>query len=277
MTIHFHGSPITGGKGDLMARTAYRGSGAFVSYAHPRQINLALEVADAVCIDNGAFSKKNTGKETDWKGFYEKFLPRFIDHEKLRFFVIPDDIGGDDAENDRLISELPDHLKHKGAPVWHLHESIDRFVHLANEWEYVCIGSSGEYYSVRSEKWRKRMDDAFNAIAQKGYSAKIHGLRMLDGRVLGNYPLDQADSTNLAINAPKWLCKHVAMTIESCRMQTHQSRWADTSDPKQALELLIQSGGTKEEMLAQRCAILKSCVEAVKPPSLSDWLNSTNC
>lgn len=277
MTIHFHGSPITGGKGDMMARVAYRGAGAFVSYAHPKQINMTLEVADTVCIDNGAFSKKNTGRETDWNGFYNDFLPRFIDHPKLRFFVIPDDISGNDQENDRLIRELPAHLKHKGAPVWHLHESIDRLVHLANEWEYVCLGSSGEYYSIRSPKWRARMDEAFNALISRGYSAKLHGLRMLDGRVLGNYPLDQADSTNIAINAPKWLCKHVQMTIEACRMQTHFSKWVETTDPKVALDNLISSGGTKEQMLSQRCAILKACIESVKPPSKSDWLNSTNC
>ena len=65
MTIHFHGSPITGGKGNILARTAYTNGGAFVSFAHPQQIELAFEVANSVCIDNGAFSKKNSGRYTD--------------------------------------------------------------------------------------------------------------------------------------------------------------------------------------------------------------------
>ena len=276
MTIHFHGSPITGGKGNILAMAAYTNGGAFVSFAHPQQIELAFEVANSVCIDNGAFSKKNSGRDTDWHKFYNSFLPRFIERDKLRFFVIPDDISGNDKENDRLIAELPRNLRHKGAPVWHMHESLDRLVHLANEWEYVCIGSSGEYYSIRSEKWKRRMNDAFDTLIQKGYTAKIHGLRMLDGRVLGNYPLDQADSTNLAINAPKWICKYVDMTIEACRAQTHRDAWVATSDPKVALEQLIADGGTKEQMLAQRCAILRNCIEAVRPPSKDSW-NSTFC
>lgn len=280
MTIHFHGSPITGGKGGSVASVAHSGAGAFVSYAHTQQINLAFDKADTVCIDNGAFSKKNTGRQTDWNGYYNQFLPKWIDHPKLRFFVIPDDISGDDQENDRLIAECPKHLKHKGAPVWHMHESIDKFTHLCNEWEHVCIGSSGEYFSLRSVKWKARMREALEALALTGYTAKLHGLRMLDGRVLGNYPLDQADSTNLAINVGKWKAKYVDMTIEACRMHTHPTRWTHTDDVDEAMRMLIDGGGTREQMMAQRCAILKSCIEAVKPPSFKEWIervNSTNC
>lgn len=271
MTIHFHGSPITGGKGGAVAKVAHSGSGAFVSYAHPQQINIAFEYADTVCIDNGAFSKKNSGRQVDWNGFYNEFLPKFIDNEKLRFFVIPDDISGDDKENDRLINELPRHLKHKAAPVWHMHESIDRLVHLSKEWEYVCIGSSGEYFSIRSVKWKRRMNDAFDALIGKGYTAKIHGLRMLDGRVLGNYPLDQADSTNLAINVGKYRHKYPQITIEACRSQTHNSRWIETDDVDKAIKVFIDNGGNLQDMIKARCAILKRAIESVKPPKVNDW------
>lgn len=272
MTIHFHGSPITGGKGGAIASVAHRGAGAFVSYAHPQQIDIAFESADTVCIDNGAFSKKNSGKETDWKGFYEKFLPKYIDNPKLRFFVIPDDISGDERANDLLIKHLPKDLVHKASPVWHMHEPIQRLIKLSNEWEYVCIGSSGEYFSIRSEKWKLRMKQAFLGLASAGYIAKLHGLRMLDGRVLGNYPLNQADSTNLAINVGKYKAKYPDLTLEACKMQTHHSKWIDTLDPEVAYQNLLVNGGTKEEMLAQRCAILKGCIESVKPLTMEAWL-----
>lgn len=272
MTTHFHGSPITGGKGSFVASVAHNGAGAFVSYAHPQQIKVAFESADTVCLDNGAFSKNNTGRETNWRGFYEEFLPQWIENEKLRFFVIPDDISGDERLNDQLIEQLPVDLKHKACPVWHMHEPVERLVRLCNEWEYVCIGSSGEYFSIRSTKWKSRMEEAFLKLYKTGYSAKIHGLRMLDGRVLGNYPLNQADSTNLAINVGKFKAKYIDLTIEACRMQTHPSKWVSTNDPEIAYQTLLKNGGSREEMLGQRCAVLKQCIESVKPPTIEEWI-----
>ena len=267
MTIHFHGSPITGGKGTLVAETAYRGAGAFVSYAHPRQINLAFDVADAVCIDNGAFSKKNSGRETNWNGFYE-FVEEHYHKNKMRFFVVPDDITGSEELNDELIRSIPSSFKGKAAPVWHMHESIEKLIRICSEWEYICIGSSGEYFSLRSEKWKMRMDEAFKAIAKNNCSARIHGLRMLDGRILGNYPLNQADSTNIAINVGKFKQKYPQITIECCRVQVHRSKFIDTDDVDFAYEQMINNGGSRESMMAMRCAILKGAIESVIPPSI---------
>lgn len=275
MTTHFHGSPITGGKGSLVAETAYRGAGAFVSYAHPRQIDLAFNVADTVCIDNGAFSKKNSGRETNWSGFYD-FLEKYYDEDKLRFFVVPDDISGSEEINDILIKSIPKSFMNKAAPVWHMHESIDKLVRLASEWEYVCLGSSGEYFSLRSTKWKARMNDAFDAIIKNKCAAKIHGLRMLDGRVLGNYPLSQADSTNIAINVGKFKHKYPDITIECCRAQVHRSKWVNTDSVEYAYDQMISNGGSRESMMAMRCAILKGAIESVRPPNIFEW-NSTNC
>ena len=270
MTIHFHGSPIWGAKGKI-ARIAHTGSGAFVSFERPDQIRLAFDCADTVCIDNGAFSKFNSGKVQDWNDYYDRFIPKWFDNDKLRFFVIPDDITGDECDNDKLISQLPQDLKKKAAPVWHMHESIDRLIRLCENWEWVCLGSSGEFASVRSAAWKARIREAFLTIKNLELPTKLHGLRMLDGRVLGNYPLDSADSTNLACNIPKYLVINKAVTIEACRRSVHQSRWIDTSDVHHAIEQCLSNGGSKDGILTERCAILKSCVEAVKPPSMSEW------
>lgn len=48
------------------------------------------------------------------------------------------------------------------------------------------------------------MDEVFTEIyINRNLKVKIHGLRMLDVRVLGMYPFASADSTNVAVNVPK--------------------------------------------------------------------------
>ncbi len=57
--IHYHGGPITP---DTCALKAWKGRHAFISFAHPGQINLASEYCQSFALDNGAF--------TAWKGAY---------------------------------------------------------------------------------------------------------------------------------------------------------------------------------------------------------------
>ncbi len=240
MTIHYHGLPIWGGSGEV-CKIAIGTAGAFVSYVRPDQIRLAFQHADSVAIDNGAFSYWKSNKVPDWTAFY-KWLDRFYNEPKLSFFVIPDVIEGGEADNDRLISTMPVQFIDKASPVWHLHESIERLVRLCENWPRVCLGSSGEYAVIRTKKWHARMKEAFIAI--KGIEVKLHGLRMLDGRVLGAYPLDSADSTNLACNVPKTEVKHPEITRH-----------------------LRSLGCSDLEVKKGRCAILKSAIEKVKPPT----------
>ena len=48
------------------------------------------------------------------------------------------------------------------------------------------------------------MDEVFTELyINRNLKVKIHGLRMLDVRVLGMYPFASADSTNVAVNVPK--------------------------------------------------------------------------
>lgn len=93
------------------------------------------------------------------------------------------------------------------------------------------------------------MQDAFETIYLKyGFSTRIHGLRMLDGRILGNYPLHTADSTNLACNVPKYLIKYPELTRAISE--------ADYTQKLSEKEL-------KAFILKGRCAILKNSVESV--------------
>lgn len=246
--VHFHGGPIVGAKG-AAATISYRDGGAFISYLNTDQISKCFEICKEVALDNGAFSAWKQKKTIDWSNFY-KWIEKYYDNPKLRFFVIPDVVEGGEEDNDKLISEVPEKFKDKAAPVWHLHESIERLVRLCEQWPTVCFGSSGEYAVTRTKRWHARMNEAFTAIyIDRNLPVKIHGLRMLDGRIVGNYPLNSADSCNLAINIPKYNSVHPQIT-----------------------QNVINAGWDKYEIYTHRAAILRNAIESVRPPTVEEWV-----
>lgn len=248
--IHFHGSPIFGAGGEA-ATVAYRNGGAFISYLRTDNISKCFEICEEICLDNGAFSAWKSGKTINWENFY-LWLGKYYDNPKLKFFVIPDVVEGGEEDNDRMIDEVPDKFRGKAAPVWHMHESIDRLVRLCEMWPVVCFGASGEYATIRSAKWKQRMDEAFTAIyVDRNLPVRIHGLRMLDGRVLGSYPLASADSTKLANNIPKYKTVHAQLTKN-----------------------VLDSGFSLKEVFTHRAAILRNAIEAVIPPTIEEWVAS---
>ncbi|CAI2047519.1 hypothetical protein [Serratia marcescens] len=257
MTIHFHGTPIWGDSGSVH-RIAVTGAGAFVSYVRPDQLVSSIKYAIDVGIDNGAFSAWKRGLSIDWLKFYQ-WLLNWYHHPKVKFFVIPDVVDGGEADNDALIKQVPPMFREKAVPVWHLHESIDRLVELCNNWPRICFGSSGEYAVIRTERWHARMSEAFEAIyCHHNFKTKVHGLRMLDGRVLGSYPLTTADSTNLACNVPKFNNKYPELT--------RAIREADFAKGLEENEL-------RSLILRRRCAILKNAIESVLPPTPEQWMS----
>ena len=251
MIRHYHGTPVWGNKGEVI-KHAVKGAGAFVSYARPDQIKLCLQYAVALGLDNGAFSAWKNGLVIDWVEFY-KWLMRYYFHPKVMMFMIPDVITGTEEENNALINSVPVMFKEKAVPVWHLNESLEKLDWLCGDYGRVAFGSSGEYRTIRSAAWRIRMDQAFNLMAQRNHETPIHGLRMLDGRVLGNYPLTTADSTNLACNVPKY-----------------KNKYPDLGGHIAAREPFTQED--KHELLLYRCASLKGAIEQVQPPTMQQYL-----
>lgn len=257
MIRHFHGTPVWGDKGSVH-RIAVSGAGACVSHFRPDQLHASLQYAENVMLDNGAFSFWKNGQKPDWFKFYSD-LDDVYDNPKLTFFIIPDVVEGGEEDNDFLIRRLPKSFRDKAAPVWHLHESLSRLENLCFDWPRVCFGSSGEYATIRTARWHKRMNEAFDQIYRKNnFKTQIHGLRMLDGRVLGNYPLTTADSTNLACNVPKFKVKYPELTRQI--LEADYCRGLSAPE-KKAL------------VLRNRCAVLKGAIEAVKPPTIEEWLN----
>ena len=217
--IHYHGLPITPASAAI---SAVGGGHAFVSFRYPDQIGLVLEVCQSFAVDNGAFSAWKSGEPvTDWSRYYA-WVADLHRYPNFDFAVIPDVIDGDEQANDDLLAEWPWQSRHAhvGAPVWHMHESIDRLQRLANNWPRICIGSSGQFATVGDGKWWSRMADAMNSITDKhGLPiTKLHGLRMLNIDVFSRLPLSSADSTNIAQNVgidSKWRGTYTPVSKDS--------------------------------------------------------------
>lgn len=199
--IHYHGMPITP---TTAAVRAVIGGHAFVSFRRPDQLGIAIDCAQSIAIDNGAFSAWRSGSPvTDWEPFYA-WIAELHRYSMFDFAVIPDVIDGDEQANDDLLAAWPWRLTapHIGAPVWHLHESLDRLDRLVSQWPRICLGSSGDYAQIGTPEWWARMDEAMRVICDREGrpGAKIHGLRMLNRAVFTQFPFASADSTNIARN-----------------------------------------------------------------------------
>lgn len=226
--IHYHGGPITP---ETCAIRAWSGRHAFVSFAHPRQIGLAASICQSFALDNGAFSMWRAGKQTDWPAFYE-WCADWLRYPSCDWAVIPDVIGGTEAENDALVREWP--FGFQGVPVWHLNESIDRLVRLAEDWPRIGLGSAAEYDVTKPSRCVARLAEALAPISDKDGIplVKLHGLRMLNPVVFEQIPLASADSTNVGRNIgidSAWLGRYAPATKEGRtdvlvqRIESHQS------------------------------------------------------
>jgi hypothetical protein len=194
----YHGLPITP---MTAAVRAVKNGHAFVSFAHPEQLSVAIEVCSSFAIDNGAFPAwKANAPISDWGPFYQ-WAAECFRVPTCDFAVVPDVIDGSEADNDALLAEWP-LPRWFGAPVWHMHESLERLARLVHEWPRVCLGSSGEYSVVGTAAWWGRMRLAMLVACdtQGAPLARLHGLRMLNPKVFSRLPLASADSTNIARN-----------------------------------------------------------------------------
>jgi len=194
-----------------------RGASFCVSYATRdklgKQLDQAIELVgedQILLVDNGAFSAWRSGVDTmndeaylegfaDWANDILERCPQAI-------AVIPDKIDGTHQENAQLVCETMTMLpSDRAMPIWHMHEPISYLLYLCEGFDYVGIGSSGEYASGQGAKWRKRMDEVFAAIdaweleSEGAYiRPRIHMMRSQSQAHL--YAFDSSDSTNVAVN-----------------------------------------------------------------------------
>lgn len=206
---HYHGTPL-GGTRDSVARFIASGRRCFlVPYPRPEDLPIIADSSAGFILDNGAFSAWKSGKPiTDWSGYYQ-WCREWHQHPRFDFAIIPDVIDGSEADNDSLIIEWHKRTRVNGigwidgAPVWHLHESLERLERIIGHCRVLCLGSSGDYATIGTESWNRRMAEAMSVLCDSDGRprVKIHGLRMLDRDVVGRYPFYSADSTNVAQNS----------------------------------------------------------------------------
>lgn len=195
--IAYHGTPVGGTRQDGARFLA--GRHALVPFPRQDDIGIVADVCQSFVFDNGAFSIWNKGGTLDVDG-YTRWVEQWHRHPGFDWALIPDVIDGDEVANDALLSAWPREMR--GVPVWHLHESIDRLVRLATDWQMVAIGSSGQWSSPGTRPWWKRIGAAMDAICddQGRPACKLHGLRMLNPEIFQSLPLASADSTNATVN-----------------------------------------------------------------------------
>jgi hypothetical protein len=223
--IHYHGLPITPA---TVANYAIQAGHAFVSFAHSDQLPIAIEISQSFAIDNGAFSAWKSGKPvTNWQPFYDWAL-NLKKVPSCDFAVLPDVIDGTENDNDALLRDNPLPVWF-GAPVWHMHESLERLDQLANTYVRVCIGSSGEFSTIGTPNWWSKIGQAMRVICddQGRPSCKLHGLRMLDPAIFTKIPFTSADSTNIGRNVgidKNWKNGNYPPSTKESRAQVMRSR-----------------------------------------------------
>jgi hypothetical protein len=261
--IHYHGLPITPA---TAAVRAVSGGHAFISYRRPEQLTVALEVAQSFAVDNGAFSAWKSGNPVqDWDPYYA-WIAELHRYPTFDFAVIPDVIDGDEVANDALLGQWPWRISAPwiGAPVWHLHESLDRLERLVGQWPRVCLGSSGAFAQIGTGAWWIRMAEAMDVICDKSGRpcSKVHGLRMLDPEVFTRFPFASADSTNIGKNIgidSRWQGPYTPPTKEARaaimreRIESQQSQtfWIRGHAP---IQTALFAGGDQEQQFTDQAA-----------------------
>jgi hypothetical protein len=196
--IHYHGMSGAGTTEDMVSLS--KGRHCFVSYAAHGKLPLFASVCSSFALDNGAFTAWKKGESFDMSGFIA-FVSDWMNHPAFDWAVMPDIIDGSEEENDALLEEwtLP---KHIGVPVYHMHESFERLERLIENYDYICLGSSGQYSQPNSKIWWGRMNQIMDIVTDdKGQPrVRMHGLRMLNPKVFTRLPLKSADSTNAERN-----------------------------------------------------------------------------
>jgi hypothetical protein len=203
--IKYHGTPLTP---ISIFTSALKDKNCLLPFPRPDNQKLAYQVCNKVILDNGAFTMWTKGKQPNWDLFYD-----WVDSSVREFFFIPDVIGGTEKENDDLLRGCG---FDDGVPVWHISESLDRLERLCSDYDYIAFGSSGEYKTLGTPQWHKRMDEAMRIVCDEdGYPlVKTHMLRCLDPRIFTRYPFHSGDSTNLARNHNRDGWKKIQERIE---------------------------------------------------------------
>lgn len=169
-----------------------------VSFARPENTELVHRIGQSVMHDNGAFSVWKSTKEpvADWAPYYAWVEPLIAN--AVHWAIIPDEIDSGSQAQDYLVQQWP--FGHRGAPVWHMDEPLDRLLRLADGWPRLCVGSTAEYAVVGSDGWHRRIGEMFEELAKRHrFVPWVHMLRGMQATQWG-YPFASVDSSDVGQN-----------------------------------------------------------------------------
>ncbi len=239
--IRYHGAGSTGES----TRRIWTGRHAMVSFAYPKALPLAAEVASSFALDNGAFTAWKSGDSFDLEGYVE-WAAEWSWHPGFDFCLAPDVIDAEDyMQNQELVSRFMHLLSMRRGrasqslivPVFHLHEprAYLRWLVDAMQFRRIALGSSGRWNTPGSKEWWARMneirewliDDRMRPVVQ------LHGLRMLNPTIFSCIPFASVDSSNAdrnVSNEERWqngylkgLSKAMRADILAERFENHAS------------------------------------------------------
>lgn len=222
----YHGTPMGGTRADRALAITDRL--VLIPYPRPDDLDLAQRLSRGYIADNGAYSDWRAGHPTfrDYPG-YLAWVEKLQQCRKFHWAVIPDQIGGSEAENNALLAQWPANLR--GVPVYHMHHSLDRLRYLAQTYPTVALGGGRGYEQLKSQAWWARIGQMMEAITDDhGHPiCRLHGLRMLDPKVFTVLPLESGDSANVARNSshvhrfPEWLSRGERACVLADRIERY--------------------------------------------------------
>lgn len=194
--IKYYGTPLTP---NAVFDEVMPTRNCLIPYPNPQNLKRAIDTCEKVIIDNGAFTLWRKGGNIDWNKYYA-WVNKIIN--KIEFYFIPDVIDGTEEENDALIADYFKMGGIKGVPIWHVNESLERLERLVDYFDYIAIGSAGEFAQLGTPQWESKMDKAMRKICDSdGYpKVKVHMLRCLNPKIFTRFPFYSGDSTSLAQN-----------------------------------------------------------------------------
>jgi hypothetical protein len=169
-----------------------------VPFSDPRDADTCMMIGQSCMFDNGKFGAHTRGLEIDEGKLFAWIEPR-LGHP--HWAVVLDEIDGTVEQQRAMVAQWPFPKALRG-PVWHLALPVEYLFELIDAgWPRICVGSSGRYWQVGSDEWRRRIEDVFDALART-YGAYLPWLHMLRGLNLAGdiYPFASADSVNVARN-----------------------------------------------------------------------------
>lgn len=246
-----------------------------------KQLNDAIRLIGQdgiLLVDNGAFTMFKQGvtaRDEAYLEAYEAWALEILGRCPQAIAVIPDVIGGTEQENAELVRTtlLP---CERAMPIWHMHESLEYFLYLCESFDYVGIGSSGDFWQCGTEAWNARIAEMFAALEARELAddsflrPRLHMMRA-QAQAHG-FDFDSSDSSNVAVNHCRY--KHEGAGYVAAMARRVSAKIVASSGPEAAHQVArpflfhVEAARLEAARFAQMAADHAELTEALFAPEL---------